>query len=88
MKSNKLFFIKNSSRLIAIAGISFLAYFLIKYFSAEHELNNLNNSHNSISLKARESELAASREIEKINQARIDRHNHCNNSTQERIERL
>jgi len=88
MKSKESFFIKNSGRLITIAGISFLAYFLIKYFNTEHELNNLSNSHNSISSQARELELAASREIEKINQARIDRHNDCNNSTQERLERL
>lgn len=88
MKSKKSFFIKNSGRLIVIAGISFLAYFLIKYFNTEHELNNLSDSHDLISLKAGELELAASREIEKINQARIDRHNECNDSTQERLEAL
>lgn len=85
MKSKESFFIKNSGRLITIAGISFSAYFLIKYFNAEHGLNNLSDSHDLISLKAGKLELAVSRTIEKIDQDRIDKHNQCSDMTQERI---
>ena len=64
--------LENTDKLITITGISFLAYFSIKYFNVTDKLDDLNVQYDSVFSAIEKIENNTSKAIEYINQDRIN----------------